>query len=43
MLFALHLVAFHTAFSTKTHGVLHHIRLRFAPKRIAFSGILHGV
>jgi len=43
MLFAPHLAPFHTAFSTKTHCILHHFTLHFASKRTAFSGILHRV
>jgi len=43
MLFALHLVPFHTAFSTISPCVLHHFTLYFAPKRTAFCTILHCV
>ena len=38
--FILHSATFCTAFSIKTHCVLHHFTLHFAPKRTAFSGIL---
>ncbi len=35
--------AFLLAFSTKLHRTLPHFTLRFAAKRIAFSGILHCI
>ena len=35
--------AFHLAFSTKTHCILHHFTLRLAPKRTAFSTKMHCV
>ena len=38
-----HFYAFRLAFSTKTHCILHQNALHFAPKRTAFSGILHCV
>ena len=41
--FTLHLATFYLAFSTKTHCILHQNALYFAPKRTAFSGILHHI
>ena len=41
--FTLHLAPFYLAFSTKTHCILHQNALCFAPKRTAFSGILHHI
>ena len=35
--------AFHLAFTSIFHRVLHHFSLHLAPKRIAFSGILHCI
>ena len=35
--------AYRLAFCTIQHCILHHFTLRFAPKRTAFSGILHRV
>ena len=35
---AMDVYAFHLAFSSKSHRVLHHFALRLAPKRTAFSG-----
>ena len=35
--------AFHPAFSTILHCVLHQNALHLAPKRTAFSGILHCI
>ena len=43
MLFVSQLAPSHLAFSTKTHCILHQNTLHFAPKRTAFSGILHRV
>jgi len=40
---ALDIYAFHLAFSGKNYCILHHFSLRLAPKRTAFSGILHCV
>ena len=40
---AVDVYAFHLAFSTILHCILHHFTLRLAPKRTAFSGILHCV
>ena len=37
---SLDIYTFRFAFSGKTHCILHHFTLRFAPKRSAFSGIL---
>ena len=41
--FTLHLAPFYLAFCTKTHCILHQNALYFAPKRTAFSGILHYI
>ena len=35
--------AFHLGFSGKKYFILHHFSLRLAPKRTAFSGILHYI
>jgi len=35
--------AFHLAFSTILHCILHHFALRFAPKRLAFSIKTHSI
>ena len=43
MLFASHLAAFCTAFSTKMRCVQHQNALHLAPKRTAFSGILQCI
>ena len=43
ILFVAHLAAFYPAFCTKTHCVLHQNALRLAPKRSAFSSILHCI
>ena len=40
---AVDVYAFHLAFSTILHCVLHHFTLRFAPKRTAFSIKTHCV
>ena len=40
---AVDVYAFHLAFSTILHCILHHFTLRLAPKRTAFSGILHCI
>ena len=40
---AVDVYAFHLAFSTILHCVLHHFTLRFAPKRTAFSIKTHCI
>ena len=40
---AAYFYAFHLAFSTILHCVLHHFTLRFAPKRTAFCTKTHCV
>jgi len=41
MLFTLHLVAFHTAFSSILPSILHQNALHLAPKHTAFCTKLH--
>ena len=40
---AVYFYAFHLAFSSILHCVLHHFTLRFAPKRKAFSTKTHSI
>ena len=40
---AMDIYAFHLAFSSILHCVLHHFTLRLAPKRTAFSGKTQGI
>ena len=40
---AVYFYAFRIAFSSILQGVLHHFTLHLAPKRTAFSGILHCI
>ena len=40
---AMDIYAFHLAFSSILHCVLHHFTLRFAPKRPAFSTKTHYI
>jgi len=40
---AVDVYAFRLVFSCILHCILHHFTLRFAPKRTAFSGILHCI
>jgi len=40
---AVNIYAFHLAFSSILHCVLHHFTLHFVPFYLAFSGILHHI
>ena len=40
---AMDVYAFHLAFSSKLHRVLHHFTLRFAPKRALFCTKAQGI